>query len=625
MPEPHSVAYRPLIPAEPVSDGRGTPYSPEYGDVYHAADGALAQAQYVFLQGNGLPERWRERPRFTVCETGFGLGLNFLALWRAWRADPRRAARLHVVSFEAHPLRRGGLAAVLDRLASGDDALRDLGRQLVAQWPPLVPGVHRLEFDDGRLTLTLAFGDARALVPNLDFTADAFFLDGFAPSRNPEMWTPELMRALAAHAAAGATAATWCSAGAVRRALQDAGFVVERRRGFGAKTHMTVAVHEAGGRQSVPQACGEVAIVGGGIAGAAIAQSLSLRGISVTLFEAADPAAVHHGHLAAALSPLVARDDNARARLSRAGSQRALARWGGLQGPARPWPCGTLQLARDDGRAAAAASVLQALAFPASWVREVDTAQAGELAGLPVSRGGLYFQTGMLLRPHALIQSLAAAPGIRRVQAGIRRITQHGGAWRLYTGDGAEACRAPVVVLANAMGARDILHAAGLLEPLPRLAQMHALAGEVTLLPAGRLGGGPRCIVGGEGYLLPAVDGWCVAGSTYAHGAAESRVTEAGQEVNLRKAAALLAPQAGKGLQGAAAGSLPGWAGWRAVLPGRLPAIGSVPGAEGLYLATGFASRGLSWAALAGDIIGACLCGEPAVLESDLLAAVAPR
>jgi tRNA 5-methylaminomethyl-2-thiouridine biosynthesis bifunctional protein len=231
----------------------------------------------------------------------------------------------------------------------------------------------------------------------------------------------------------------------------------------------------------------------------------------------------------------------------------------------------------------------------------------------------------MLLRPHALIQSLAAAPGIRRVQAGIRRITQHGGAWRLYAGDGAEACRAPVVVLANAMGARDILHAAGLLEPLPRLAQMHALAGEVTLLPAGRLGGGPRCIVGGEGYLLPAVDGWCVAGSTYAHGAAESRVTEAGQEVNLRKAAALLAPQAGKGLQGAAAGSLPGWAGWRAVLPGRLPAIGSVPGAEGLYLATGFASRGLSWAALAGDIIGACLCGEPAVLESDLLAAVAPR
>jgi tRNA 5-methylaminomethyl-2-thiouridine biosynthesis bifunctional protein len=622
--EPSSVAYRPLTPAAPVIGAHGVPYSPEYGDIYHSADGPLDQARHVFLAGNGLPQRWQGRARFTVCETGFGLGLNFLALWRAWREDPRRPARLHAVSFEAHPLRREDLAAILERLAP-DSIARELGRTLAAQWPPLVPGVHRVEFDDGCVTLTLAFGDAPRMVPRLDFVADAFFLDGFAPDRNPEMWTPELMRALAAHAAAGATAATWCSAGTVRRALQDAGFSVEKRPGFAGKTHMTVAVHAAGALQCAAEPPSHVAIVGGGIAGAAIAQAFCLRGIQVTLLDASGPASVHHGHAAAALTPLVARDDNARARLSRAGSQRALARWGELPDDARPWQCGTLQLSRDAGRAADAASVLQALAFPSLWVRGVDAAQAGELAGLPVSRGGLYFSAGMLVRPHALIQALTRTPGVRRIQASIQRISHRSGAWRLYADTGIEVCEAAHVVLANAIGVREILDASGLLGPLPRLAQMHALAGEVTLLPVGSLSGGPRCIVGGEGYLLPAVDGWCVAGSTYAHGAAESRVTAEGQATNLGKAASLLASDAGQPLRTLAPGALPGWAGWRAVLPGRLPAIGPLRHAEGLHVATGFASRGLSWAALAGDMIAAALCAEPAVLESELMEAVAPR
>ncbi|ANN73463.1 tRNA (5-methylaminomethyl-2-thiouridine)(34)-methyltransferase MnmD [Bordetella bronchialis] len=621
--ESSSVAYRPLVPAEPAIDARGVPYSREYGDVYHAADGAWAQARHVFLQGNGLPGRWAGKQRFTVCETGFGLGVSFLALWQAWREDPRRPRRLHMVSFEAHPLRREDLAGMLRRHAA-DAALDGLAQALIAQWPPVLPGVHRLEFEGGAVTLTLGFGDARTLVPALEFAADAFFLDGFAPARNPEMWTPALMRALAAHALPGATAATWCSAGAVRRALQEAGFTVAKRPGFAGKTHMTVAVHP--GVCTAPDAPpADVAVVGGGIAGAAIAQALGLRGIPVTVFDPLGDSSAHGGHAAAALTPLVARDDNVRARLSRAGSQRAWSRWGALPGDARPWRCGTLQLSRDAGRAADAASVLRALAFPASWVQAVDAAQAAVIAGLPLSRGGLYFAAGMRVRPHALIQALLATPGIRRMPARIARVAHRDGAWRLYADTGREAGQAAIVILANALGARDVLDASGLLGPLPRVAQMHALAGEVTLLPAGDLGGGPRCIVGGEGYLLPAVDGWCVAGSTYVHGAVESHVSAAGQEVNIAKAAGLLGDPGLPASVRAAAGTLPGWAGWRAVMPGRLPAIGPLSHAPGIYLATGYASRGLSWAALAADVIAARLCGEPAILESDLLAAVAPR
>ncbi|MEJ2897039.1 FAD-dependent oxidoreductase, partial [Bordetella avium] len=144
--------------------------------------------------------------------------------------------------------------------------------------------------------------------------------------------------------------------------------------------------------------------------------------------------------------------------------------------------------------------------------------------------------------------------------------------------------------------------------------------GLVSLVPGGALGGGPHCMIGGEGYVLPAVDGWCVVGSTYAPGVAQSEVSLAGQQRNLEKAAGLL----GAPLD-AVAGPLPGWAGWRAVMPGRLPVLGELPGVSGVWLASAYGSRGLSWSALAGDVIAARLCGEPLPLETDLLASVGPR
>ena len=630
-------SYVPLTSPEADLDADGRLRSARYGDVYHSAAGPLGQAEHVFLRGNGLPGRWRGRDAFTVCETGFGLGLNFLALWRAWRDDAARARRLHVLSIEAHPFAREPLRRWLAQLAP--PALRGLAEQLASQWPARLPGLHRLEFEGGAVTLTLAFGQAACLAPLLQARVDAYFLDGFAPDRNPAMWQPELLRELARLAAPDATLATWASAGFVRRALAEAGFQVRKEAGYGGKRHMTVGVRTAPAPAGSAMAAalaqaraaagaagdGAVAVVGGGLAGAGIAQALALRGRPVVVIDSAAPAgAAHAGHAAAALTPLIARDDNARARLSRAGSQRAWARWAALPGAAAPLRCGTLQLERDGGRAAALADTLQGLQFPAEWVRAVDRDEAAALAGLPVARGGLYFADGMLVRPDALIAALLDSPGIRRVTGQAARVQRVDGQWQVLDGRAQVLAQAGSLVLANAYGAQAVLRDSGLLEPLPRLAQMHALAGEVTLLPAGSLGGGPRCIVGGEGYLLPAVAGLCVAGSTYAHGAAAARVSAEGQQVNLGKAAGLLghAPAAWAGF---AAGQLAGWAGWRAVLPGRLPAIGPLAHAPGLWLATGYASRGLSWSALAGDVVAACLCDEPMPLETDLLAAIAPR
>jgi len=622
-----SFSYAPLIPAKAEFDADGRLYSPAYGDVYHSPSGALGQAEHVFLRGNGLPGRWRGRRAFTVCETGFGLGLNFLALWKAWRDDPQRSAALHMVSLEGHPFERDDLAALLRRYSP--EPLADLGRQLAAAWPVLLPGLHRLEFEGGAVTLTLGFGDAQVLASRLSVGVDAFFLDGFAPERNPRMWELPLLRHLARLAAPGATLATWACTGELRQALRAAGFEARREPGHGGKWHMTVAAAVVPG-SAVPCApdgeARHAVVVGAGLAGSGIAQALAVRGWRVTVIDAgrAQGAPAHTGHVAAALTPVVARDDNARARLSRAGSLRALARWQGLPAGAAPLVCGTVQLERDEGRSAALAGTLETLAFPADWVRQVSRDEASALAGLPLARGGVYFGQGMLLRPDLLIEALLTTEGVTLLPGKAARVERAGAGWSVRDAAGAELARADTVVLANAFGARAVLADSGLLDPLPRVGQMHALAGEVTLVPAQALRGGPRCIVGGEGYLLPDVGSGCVAGSTYVHGAVEARIGAEGQRVTLDKAAGLL----GGGFPEFGAlepGSLPGWAGWRAVLPGRLPAVGELPQAPGLWLAIGYASRGLSWSALMGDLIAARLAGEPSPLETDLAQLILPR
>ncbi|MFJ1302641.1 FAD-dependent 5-carboxymethylaminomethyl-2-thiouridine(34) oxidoreductase MnmC [Pseudomonadota bacterium AL_CKDN230030165-1A_HGKHYDSX7] len=617
-----SSSYLPLTPATAALDDQGRLVSPLYGDVYNSPADAYGQTQSVFLQGNGLPERWQGRDRFTVCETGFGLGTNFLALWQAWRADPARCGRLHMVSIEGHPFDRDTLQRLRDTHVPAP--LRELADALIAQWPPLLPGVHRLEFDGGAVTLTLAFGPAERMATQLRARVDAYFLDGFSPRLNPQMWDEGVLRRLGRLAAPDATLATWSAAATVRDGLRRAGFDVARQPGEAGKWHITVgrrAAWAAAQAPVVPAAAAlreAVLVVGAGLAGAGVAHALARRGCEVVVLAPDTPA--HAQHLAAALTPVIARDDNARARLSRAGSRMARVRWAHL--PAEiVQRTGTLQLERDDARPVLQ-EALGALAFPSSWARPVTREEASALAGMALARGGVFLADGMLVRPQPLIDALLDHPLITREPGQVHRLIAADGGWIAEDHLGTALARAGTVVLANAVGARAVLARSGLIEALPRVAQMHALAGEVTQIPAAALGGGPRCVVAGEGYLLPEVEGWCVAGGTYVHGAEHSAVSEAGQVTNLGKAAGLLASS---GLSWPPAGSLPGWAGWRAVQPGRLPAVGTLAHAPGIWLATGYASRGLSWSALMGEVIAAGLYAEPVPLEADLLGAIAPR
>ena len=207
-----------------------TPVSRRFDDPYFSVVDGLAETRHVFLDGNDLPQRFA--PGFQIAELGFGTGLNALAAWQAWREAGVDGA-LHFTSFEAYPLSAKDMARALDGFASLG-ATRDLLCAAVG------PAGGRYEFDG--LILDLIVGDARMTLAQWQGRADAWFLDGFSPAKNPELWEPGLMSEVAGHTKAGGTLATYSAAGAVRRALEAAGFGVTRVHGFGKKRHMTRGV-----------------------------------------------------------------------------------------------------------------------------------------------------------------------------------------------------------------------------------------------------------------------------------------------------------------------------------------------------------------------------------------------
>ncbi|MCB1783664.1 MAG: tRNA (5-methylaminomethyl-2-thiouridine)(34)-methyltransferase MnmD [Alphaproteobacteria bacterium] len=215
------------------------PRSEQFDDVYFSVEDGLAETRHVFLAGNGLPDAWAGREQFTICETGFGTGLNFLAAWKLWR-DCDAALRpqsLHFISFEKYPVTRDFIGEVL---GGWDGDLEYERNVLIFKYPlDLSFGTHRIEIFSN-VFLTLVFGDVNDALPKLEERVDCWFLDGFKPSSNPDMWSEILFKNMARLSAPEATFATFTSAGFVRRGLAAEGFEVRKIRGYGRKREMSV-------------------------------------------------------------------------------------------------------------------------------------------------------------------------------------------------------------------------------------------------------------------------------------------------------------------------------------------------------------------------------------------------
>jgi tRNA 5-methylaminomethyl-2-thiouridine biosynthesis bifunctional protein len=557
----------------------GTPYSEAYGDVYHSESGGPAQARFVFMNGNEVERRWDGRERFVIFETGFGFGLNFLATWQAWRGQP---GKLHYVAVEKHPYSLLDLRTLHERYPE----FQREAAELHSHWPPLVSGGHRAQLS-GNVVLTLFFADIK-IARDLRLRADAFYLDGFAPGKNPDMWSPALMRSLSRLAAPGATAATWSVAAPVRHALEATGWQVEKRQGFGEKREMLVARHAKPVEEPVrpPR---RATVIGAGLAGAAICERLCARGWEVTLHEKhAEPAMEASGNHAGAFHPVATPDDSVFARLTRAGFLYSLSNWKKYD-QLRWDACGALQLSRDAKEEGSQRKA--ALGQPAEYLQYVDREAASRHAGVELAAGGLWFPQGGWIQPRSLVQAQLRAS---------RNLTIK------YGSEVKSVDPESIAILANSSDATR-------LHPVPHL-RLRRVRGQLTYIPEDRIDA-PHVVVLRGGMVLPPVDSLCVVGASFDIDDEDPLPREESHAGNLERLQRILpAEKISFPLEGRVA--------FRSVAPDRLPLAGKI--GENLYGAFAYGSRGLVWAALAAEIIASELEGEPLPVEGKLADALSP-
>nr|WP_276552538.1 bifunctional tRNA (5-methylaminomethyl-2-thiouridine)(34)-methyltransferase MnmD/FAD-dependent 5-carboxymethylaminomethyl-2-thiouridine(34) oxidoreductase MnmC [Xenorhabdus indica] len=435
---------------------QGTPISEQFDDVYFSNQDGLEETIYVFLQGNHFPQRFstHHRSDCVIAETGFGTGLNFLVLWQSFSEFKQQypdatLKRLHYISFEKYPLKVADLKSAHQRWPE----LQKFSEELCQQWPLPLAGCHRLILDNGAITLDLWFGDVNELLPKVNSgltgKVDAWFLDGFAPAKNPQMWSEQLFTAMAKFSRPKGTFATFTSAGLVRRGLQAAGFTVTKIKGFGRKREMLTgvlpaSVHNA--KTDMPwfarpgtDHTDDVAIIGGGIASAFTALALLQRGAKVTLYcQDTQPAQGASGNQQGALYPLLTGRHDPLERFFTSAFTFARRQYDELTSEnvlfEHQW-CGVSQIAYDEKSHNKIDNMLHT-AWPEDIAAGMDRQQLSQISGLDVNYHGIHYPQGGWLYPAQLTQEiikLAQQRGMRTYfNHEITRLVQHENGWQLH-------------------------------------------------------------------------------------------------------------------------------------------------------------------------------------------------
>ena len=570
-------------------DDAGVPRSTRYGDVYFSRDGGLAESRTVFLDGCGLPERWAGRRRFVVAELGFGTGLNIAALLDLWRRCGPAQGRLSIFSVEIEP-------------PSAEDARRALAlwpelapvsELMLARWPGRAAGFHRLELPELRACLDLAVMDAEAAVEAWDGRADAWFLDGFSPAKNPTMWSEPLMALIAARSAPGARIATYTVAGAVRRALSAAGLTVERRPGFGRKRERLEAV--APGAAAPEPANPRIAVIGGGIAGAALARGFAALGVAAQLFDRAAPAAGASGNPAALVTPRLDAGLGDIARLHAQAFARAVGLYETM--PELVVARGVLQLESQPRDAARFAKIAASDLFEPGALAPIPAATASEAMG-EAAPAALRLASALVIEP---AKALAAwAPRVER--AAVARIERVSGLWRLFYGDGGILAEADIVCLAGGSALAELWPEGPI---LPVRGQLSRAVGV-------------RAAAAAWGAYVAPTRGGVVFGATHDRGDTGADLRPGDDARNLAAVAARLPELAGR----LASAMVPGRAAIRATTPDRAPLAGRID--AGLFVLGGFGARGFALAPLLAEHVAAVALGAPSPLPRPLAALAAP-
>jgi len=623
------------------------------------ADSALRQAREVFLAGNHLPTRWTGRQRFVVLDTDFGLGHRFLTTWQAWQQDAGRCHQLWYLAITPTPPQRESLA-----LVHAGSSLQGLADALSARWPPLTPDLHLIDVDGGRVRLLLALGDVAQVLPELVARVDAFFLTGKVSLADPS-WDRYRLRSLARLAADGATLAATGLDDRSREGLTATGFVVEAATGAqdtlacDAACQTTIARHcprfsssAPPGRQAMATSPRQrVAVLGAGLAGAAVAKALAAQGLAVQVFDRQPGCAGEtSGNAGGLFHGIVHGQDGTHARWLRAAAihtERLLRPLVAAQqvtgGVAGLWR------GEQTMNPEAMAEMIARLGLPAAYVSVQRDA-------LPDGRPAWVYPGGGWVEPTSLCAHWLNAPGITTIyNTSIDRLQRLRDGWRLFDLSGRCLAEVDAVMLCNAADAARLAGSAGSDQPnLPNLPTLptspnlptlptqpiwplHRLRGQTSLLPA-HLPGQPdlaRPLVD-TGYVLQLADGRWLCGASSQADDGDSTLRAEDHALNLATLRRLT------GWAGPTDAALDGRVGWRLQSADRLPLIGAVPVAEpaagwrrldqprfvprqpGLYVFTALGSRGITQAALGGELLASWLTGAPMPAPASLLDALDP-
>lgn len=654
-------------------DEQGQPISTTFGDIYFSKANGLEETRHVFLHHNQLAERWQalsENDFFVIGETGFGSGLNFLAAWDLWLKTAPASAQLHFVSVEKFPLHKNDLKKALSLWPE----LEFLSVQLIEAYPCFVgKNFYRVSFMQGRVKLTLIIDDAakgfqqilastHPLFIRTGFKINAWFLDGFAPSKNPEMWSHELFSAISNLSQINTTAATFSAAAIVKNGLNNAGFAVEKVSGFGRKRDMVSAhfIHEPvipdarnfeyKGRfspypipwtieaEQQPYQEKKAIIIGGGLTGCHSARALADRGWQVILIErheelAQEASGNPQGALYAKLSPL----DEPQAAFNLHSLQFALHYYANL------WPqigeqSGLLQLAYDASESKLHQELVTRFANATELVQFVTAEKASELAGIQLQYPGLYFPEAGWINPKKLCHHLTNHPNIHiKYHSQAIDIEKINNNWNVKLDKNCEIT--PVVVLANSRDAASFEQT----NHLP----LNSIRGQVTYLPQiekPQL----KTVICADGYVSPAENKQFCIGATFNIKDQNPELRIEDHQTNLNNLKDHL-PALADHWRDIPLENLDGRVAFRCSLPDYLPAVGPAPDKQlmqnhfaslstnaragittpgqyhrGLYLNIAQGSRGLAYTPLCAELIACIINKEPLPISQGLANALNP-
>ncbi len=658
------------------------PTASQFDDIYYSGLRGLDESRYVFLQHNQLPQRWQQMEtgsHFTIVETGFGTGLNFLAVWQLWRLQAPASARLHFISVEKHPLKR----EELHRALSIWPELKEMADQLIDQYPILTPGQHYLNFDNGSVNLTLLMGDARTSLEQLrdsdhpqwqqlrSFQIDAWFLDGFTPSKNPELWNDTIYTLMSDLSCEHTTLSTFTAVGSVRRALIDHGFKMEKVKGFGKKREMMKGAftqqqtpsqdqqrHSAPGikapwyvnRNNSNQTPFDkhIAVIGGGLAGVTSAYAMAQRGWRVTLIErqqqlAEGASGNSQGMLYTKLSPKPG-TLNQFTMATYLYALRYYRQW--QHRDAVPQDqldfCGLLQLASTEKERQLIPQLQHAFAGQPGLVQCLSQQQASEVAGIEVGHPGWFFPGAGWLSPGYLCRSLAEHPRINIVRhTEVLNIDFSGTNWQLSGSAHQQIATADAVIIANGRDAVQFEQTAHL--------PVKTIRGQVTQLSSDYTHGNLNTVICHEGYITPASNGRHSLGATFDNGDTDISLRAYDHQRNLESLEEALPMLLKQPTSNIDTSILEGRAGLRCTSPDYLPIVGPAHNYSKfiedygvlrknahqdiatagcyhphLYLNIAHGSRGITSTPLCSELLASIVCGEPHPLPRSLITALNP-